>query len=305
LAWGGWERSAERSSRSAYLLKNLQAPKAWVGHLVHGTIETFLKKVRENPESAGELISAANLLHFARLRFEREWEASLNYNREGFIQDPKRYPRLDPHFYGDGVACNPEELWSVVETCLGRFVCEKAAALLALEPQNWLEIESAGEDGAPPSFQFDLEGRAFRVYCVLDFSSRCGEDFLILDWKTGGRDSRRLENHSLQLGTYVMYAGARWQAVPEAITLETAYLAEPQRGLRYHVQHGAELDVQMLRRSIAERLYDLISYFDDPKRSIARRDNFEARPGLGKCLHCSFRGMCVAAPREYRTLGRL
>jgi len=309
-AWNGWPGSkglfgegGKEGSKVAYLLKQLLAPRAWVGKLVHSTIEEFLKRYQANPVEILPLLTPKHMLAYARKRFETEWEASLNLNADSFLRDPKRHPRLDPHFYG--IECDPVPLWATVATCIQNFAAQKLPELLQTSPSDWLDIEAVDQDGAPPSFLFEVENVPVRIYSVVDFSLRCHEGYLIVDWKTGRRDSLKAESHKLQLGTYVLYAKARWQAVPEEILVETAYLAEPHPHLRFHRRPGAEIEMHALKQNITKRILEMWSFFDDPRSCLAQKANFTPRPSQAKCLHCAYRGICEAAPRACRTLGRI
>ena len=124
-----------------------------------------------------------------------------------------------------------------------------------------------------------------KVYVVLDFSFRDGDEIVIYDWKTGRSES---EDNTMQLACYSLYAMNRWGVSPEDVKTIEFNLAKNQ--IKEYHTGGIEVEdvCEHIRKSSREMLGMLVS----PEENKAEEENFPYTDNERSCRFCNFKKEC-------------
>lgn len=158
------------------------------------------------------------------------------------------------------------------------FHAPELAAVRAAEPRDFLACEELGS--------FDYDGT--KLYAVPDFAFRTPEGVTIIDWKSGmpRKDDR------FQLSVYALYAEARWEIDPRAVTCIDVYL--PDGKLEEARFARAELDE--VRGRIDTSLAAMRAVHFDADREEGDPDAFPQIPADSaesrECGFCNYRELC-------------
>ncbi len=271
-SWGGWERTAPREARQAYILKNLKNRWAWKGERVHHVIEHVLKSVRAGKPVPYEA-AAKHLTDLMRADF-RSSKAKKNQ------EDPKRNIGLFEHEYEKPVT---DETWKKIHDeaalCLKNFYGSAFFKELSGDDTgSWLAIE-------------DLEDYGFdraKIFVKLDFARKKDGVVEIYDWKTGKSDP---EGAKLQIGAYALYAMERWNVPLGDIR---AYLFNLSAPLPVPDRQAINEDLLALtRKAMTESIAAMRGLLADPVKNIPKpRENFPFTENVRLCDFCNFYKIC-------------
>ena len=144
-SWGGWDTSAPKEARLAYILKNLKNRWAWKGETVHHLVETVLKSLR-----AGKPLTAEAALADLTQVMRRDFRSSKD---KKYLQDPKRNLGLFEHEYQKPVS---DPVWKTIHdeasACLKNFMASSFyKELEADDKKDWLVIEDLEDFDFDPS----------------------------------------------------------------------------------------------------------------------------------------------------------
>jgi len=196
-SWGGWDKSAAKITRLAYVYKNLKNRWAWKGETVHHVIEYVLKSLRAN-----QPLSLEGALHNLNTTMRADFRSSKD---KKYFEDPKRNRGLFEHEYNRPITDAVwKEFHDSAAECVKNFYNSTLYKELEKDDKSsWLMIEDLEE--------FDLDG--IKIYVKLDFARKKDGIIEIYDWKTGKTDG----DTSLQMGTYSLYAMQKWKVPLEAV----------------------------------------------------------------------------------------
>lgn len=278
-SWGGWGWDATDEARQAYMLKKLSNRWAWVGTVVHETIETALGRVSSaarEQKAAWQRDELEPLLESVTGRMRRDFGGSRS---KRYHSRPAKILGLAEHEYGEDV---PSEEWAKTNrnalTALRTFfTSDLFGRIRESDPSRWLPIEQLE--------QFDFEGTG--VWAVLDFATRRPDDGIeIYDWKTGAVNPAA---NRPQLGCYTLYVEQRFGVGPENVENHLIYLGEELEEVTF-VLDAEELEATRakMRASIGE----MRALIRDPAKNIADVSDFPMTDDLAKCERCRFRRLC-------------
>ena len=280
-AWGGWNREGDPEARQAYVLKNLSNRWAWVGTVVHETIEGLLRRTLERAQDGMLVFETGGLdleaeLDAVTVRMRRDWVQS----RDGeYHFDPKRRCGLAEHEYREDV---PREEWRAMNQkardAVQAFLTSKLFEELDnSETTRWLPIEQLD--------QFVFEGTP--IWVVMDFARHTADDGIeIYDWKTGAVDP---EGNKPQLGCYTMYVGEKHGVPPERVQNALVYLGTSIDVVTFRL---TEDDLGATRAFIRESIGMMRARLRDKAANVAVRDDFALTDDVEKCATCVYRRLC-------------
>lgn len=271
-SWGGWDPSAPKLARMAYVLKNLKNRWAWKGETVHHVIEHVLKALR-----SGREIPLEEALAHLTDTMRRNYRSS---KAKKYLEDPKRNLGLFEHEYDRRVT---DAVWKEFHdssaACLRAFYGSALYKELRSEDKaGWLAIEDL-ED-----FQFD----GAKVYVKLDFARRKDGVVEIYDWKTGKDDAAAA---GVQMGAYALYAMQKWNVPLGSIR---AYLFN--LSVASPVPSPQALTEQLLvdtRKTMTESIAAMRTLLADPAKNVPLPvASFKYAENLRFCDFCSFYKIC-------------
>jgi len=267
--WGGWDFTADKRTRTIYILKQLQNRLMWAGSKVHDCIENTLNEIKYG---------------IGKIDIEQKIETTLDIMRKEFLSSKNKKYLTDPktcalfeHEYGLDVS---QEEWksnadNVVE-CLKKFFnSDVYEEISQLSDNQWLELEQFPF--------FNLED--FKIYTALDFAFRRNDEIIIYDWKTGKEDP---EKDKFQLACYGLFAFHKWYIKPKNINLVDFYLL----GGNQNEHKLSEFDLDKIQTQICSSIKRMQSLLDDSRANIANENKFCFTENSKICELCSFLKIC-------------
>jgi len=272
-SWGGWEKSAAREARQAYVLKNLKNRWAWKGETVHHIIENVLKSARIDKsiplEAALDELTQTMRRDYKSSKAKKNWE------------DPKKNTGLFEHEYEKPIS---DDVWKKVHDssagCLKNFYgSELYKELLADDKDQWLMIEDLEE--------FDFEGA--KIFVKLDFARRKDERIEIYDWKTGKEENGG--EPTVQIGAYAIYAMQKWKAPLEGLKAYLFNLSNP--APRPQEQILTESLIEKTKATMRGSIEAMSAMLEDVSKNIPKpRENFKFTDNTRLCDFCNFYKIC-------------
>ncbi len=277
-SWGGWEKSAAKEARLAYVLKNLKNRWAWKGETVHHIIENVLKSARIDKSIPLE-VALDELTHVMRRDYKSS-KAKRNW------EDPKKNRGLFEHEYEKPIS---DDAWKKVHDssveCLKNFYgSELYKELLADDKDPWLMIEDLEE--------FDFEGA--KIFVKLDFARRKGERIEIYDWKTGKEENGG--EPTVQIGAYAIYAMQKWKTPLEGLKAYLFNLSNPAPTPQEQIL--TEALIEKTKSTMRESIEAMRAMLEDASKNIPKpRENFKFTENTRLCNFCNFYKIC----EKYKT----
>ncbi len=271
VSWGGWDASAPKEARLAYILKNLKNRWAWKGETVHHVVEHTLKELR-----SGKAVNPPDVLAHLTEVMRANYRSSKS---KKYLNDPKKSLGLFEHEYEKPVA---DEVWKTIhdeaEACLRHFLNSDLYREFQMENKsNWLVIEDLEE------FEYDKA----KIYVKLDFARKKNGMIEIYDWKTGKDENEA----AVQMGAYAIYAMKKWSVPLDQIRTFLLYLSNDKPTAKEFKLNEALIEdtKKIMSQSIAsmrEQLIDPIRNIPKPREMFAFTDNDRF------CNNCNFKKMC-------------
>jgi hypothetical protein len=270
-SWGGWDPDAPAEARELYRLKNLTGLHLIAGDVVHRAIERALQDWARGREPDAEQVVA-----WCKGEMQKGMKES---QAELWREAPKRYVRLFEHHYGPPPTRETlKRIAHKVGTSVRNFFTSRSFALIReTDPDDWLPMETLDS--------FPFEGT--KVFAVPDFAARHDGAVLILDWKTGRPDPRNKD----QVVLYALFAAAKWDADPGAVSGAPVYLLE---GGDFQPTKVTPEDRERVASFMRESIASMKARLDDADANVASKERFEATPGHA-CRSCNYRGVCPDA----------
>ena len=277
-SWGGWEAPAGSEVRELYVLKKLSTRWQWAGSVVHEALKQLLEKAKLR----GVFDDVDVVVARTRDRARRQWGASRD---KAYWREASKIVGLAEHEYGDPV---PADEWKriydqVIEGGLRAFFASPTLEEIRRTPrEGWLTIDKL--DSWP------FEGS--KIWMAIDFAFRDGAGRVhVLDWKTG---KERGVDH-LQVGSYALYARAKWGVAADALTGGLVYLVGNGDGGAAGERVEVKVDEATLagceeemRASIAA----MKGLLRDRPRNVAAIEDFPQVEDREGCRRCVYRRPC-------------
>ena len=263
------------------MLKNLSNRWAWVGTVVHETIERLLRRILERAQD-GLLVFEAGDPHVeaeldaVTVRMRRDWVQS----RDGeYRAHPKRRCGLAEHEYNEPVSRDEWRAMNQKARDAVRAFLESALYrdLDASETSRWLPVEQLD--------QFLFEGTP--IWVVMDFARHAPDGGIeIYDWKTGTVNP---EANKPQLGCYTMYVGEKHGVQPRNVQNVLVYLGTAMEQVRFRL---TDQDLTDTRALIRESIGTMRARLRDKAANVAVREDFPMTVDTVKCATCVYRRLC-------------
>jgi hypothetical protein len=273
-SWGGWDKNhPDKTTRTLYVLKNLQNRWQWKGSTVHHEIERVLTELVSTGRLTAVEKSTNRVTEIMRsdFRFSRD---GLYWQKDGSLRN---VTALYEHEYKTGI---PDDIWKQTHDeavqCLESFFrSEVLEDIKKLPKEKIISIESM----TASAFSFNPE----KVFVKLDLAYLKGDNVEIVDWKTGAGESDRL-----QFLVYTIFAVEELEVPVEQISLtEYNLLGEGPRAHRFSTLEMNDA-VDYINNSIA----GMKSLLRDPQENIAVMTDFPRTKNERLCETCSFRKIC-------------
>jgi len=268
-SWGGWSDEIDERTRKIYILKQLQTRQMWAGNKVHECIEKVIKNIHDGIKTINTKQSINETLDIMRQEFK-------NSKKRKYLKEPKACALFE-HEYELKL---PDTEWKNtadhVIKCLNIFFdSDVYRSICQLSDEKWLEVEKFSY------FQYD----DIKVYVVLDFAFRNGDETVIFDWKTGKEEAG---NHKLQLACYGLYAIQQWGVKPEQIRTIEFYLSSGKQNGYYLT----DFELDPIHQYIENSIKAMKEILDNPQANIASEDRFSFSENEQVCQYCNYLKVC-------------
>lgn len=260
---------ADERTRALYIAKNLKSRHMWMGEVVHWAVEGVLRELKLGREARAE-----EVLKSTTERMRKDFKES----RDGlYRRNPKRHCGLYEHEYNvdvqDGVWFNLHER---ARSCILHLLESKILGeIKRIPPVDWLALEGL--------LDFNLEGD--KIYLKMDFAARVDGGVLIIDWKTGEQAD---VDSQVQLSCYGLYAVVMWHTRPDEVTTTEYNLATRTENRSRLLPANIDWIKHYIRSSVTA-MKELLA---DPKKNIAREDDFPFTDNELTCEWCNFKKLC-------------
>ncbi|MDA3874014.1 MAG: PD-(D/E)XK nuclease family protein [Kiritimatiellae bacterium] len=283
-AWGGWERTADPTCKTAYRLNKMTNRFCLYGVAAEDAVMWMLKQ-----HQAGTATTVEEAFdQVARPQLRKAWDES-----KGKVwRQVAKAACLHEHYYPQFCDLNDREIMDiiadVVKTCLSNFQKEVLPRLDGVTPDMEIPIAVVGK-GDPE--HFELEG--VKIYAIPDYVYVREGIWHIVDWKSG----KPKPEHGEQVALYALWAQIKHEVAPEQIHLILEYL---QSGERKEFQVTAE-DLVAVRERIRESVQDMAQYLQgaDIRANLPMpKVEWDMCYDPDLCRKCSFYELCRPELKE-------
>jgi len=233
-----------------------------IGGVVHKVIEVLLTRLKRTSREIDE----KKFFDFARRTAENHI----------------RTRKFEEVVYGDIDRVEVDALYPKVR--------ESLENLLASDRFAWLVDEAIISSDQwiidPPGYGETRIGD-FKVYCKVDFLFPVGDEYHIIDWKTGKSDA---DKHRKQLIGYSTWASYHFETDPTKVKPTIVYLHPDYQEVQetFNVFDLENFAIQV--RAETEEMYE---YCRDIEQNIPLdKSEFPMVDDQRICAHCNFRGVC-------------
>jgi hypothetical protein len=252
-----------------YRLKYLQNGYLLLGEVCHEAAAIVIRQWaygKRKPVVAEVIKIARNLLNQAYKQSK---------NKAEWWERPHKRKMLFEMYYGDelppGLVDDIKERLPLImenllkSTSLKEFMEEPTSELIEVEQMR----------------DFNVNGT--KVYVKVDWIYRIGEQWVVVDWKTGQEKSEE------QLKLYALYVNRIYHVPLEKIQLRTEYLLTGQC-----VHHEvSEQDLNSSLEKVEKSMAEMKRYLADPEQNIPQEmSSFPRTHEEEKCRWCNFREIC-------------
>ncbi|QOR34667.1 PD-(D/E)XK nuclease family protein [Clostridium sp. 'deep sea'] len=270
--WNGWEFDADERTKQIYRLKKIQNCYTLSGQLLHEQIKNVFNYRVDNPQT---------MLTAIRTSLNDSVKNSI-HKKSYWQQKPNRLTMLHEYYYGKGINKQlGNQIIDRMKTCLTNFFKSdiyhdfKAGTIKIIE----------NEEQGFPHFTFN----DYKIYCILDMLYKKGDNYYIVDWKTG---KPAAEENRRQMVVYALYVLSQYQNISLAnIKGINKYLLSGET-IEYNFTSEDVVDCRdMLENSITK----MENYLENKEQNQPKNELvFEANVGR-HCKMCNFVGICQEA----------
>jgi len=193
-----------------------------------------------------------------------------------------RTRKFEEVVYGDMAEVEVDALYPKVR--------ESLENLVASDRFDWLVNEAISSSDEwiidPPGYGETRIG-ALKVYCKVDFLFPAGDEYHIIDWKTGKPDA---DKHRKQLIGYSTWASYHFETDPTKVKPKIVYLHPEYQEVQetFNVFDLENFAIQV--RAETEEMYE---YCRDIEQNIPLdKAEFPMVDDQRICAYCNFRGIC-------------
>jgi len=277
-SWGGWENSAEETTKKLYMLKNITTLPMLAGDVVHKMISIVLESWKKRYE-----ISVEKAENQIINNFRRAWRESKNCEWE---KSPKWKTNLFEHYYEENPSKDRllEIKDTLVESIHGFYLSESFDFIKTLSTQEWLSKEKMD------TFDF----HATKIWCVVDFAVRHTERVYIYDWKTG----KKTPEDEVQLSIYALYAREKWDVDLKDLRLIDVYL-------KHHLSPKIKPNRTIVTKTenmINDSIFNMKELLDDEFENKASIGKFPMVDNNWVCSYCKYKEVCY--PDSWKKLSK-
>ena len=243
-------------------LKELTTFHLEVGNIVHDIIESFLKRLQKSTSNIDE----QRFFDFARTMTQR------SFSTKTFLEC----------YYHQRETMDTLQAQERIEHCLRTFLSSPIYSWIFMKAvtnrENWM-IE--------PSGYGETRLRGVKAYCKMDFLFPVDNEIVILDWKTGKKNSYK---HSQQLIGYAAAASSNFGIPWKTFFPKVIYL--------YPTYNELELS---LKEEDFDRFFDMVhvqtsemhAFCEDVEKNIPLpMERFPLSPAEHTCKYCNYQGLC-------------
>jgi PD-(D/E)XK nuclease superfamily len=255
-------------------LKNLTSFPLEIGNVVHDVLEAFLRRLQKSDSDIDE----RRFIGFARQK------AQDYFSSKTFIED----------YYESLEAPSFDEAFVKISKCLDNFIKSPCFSWIFMKAitnkENWL-IE-------PPGFgETRLNG--LKAYCKMDFLFPVGNEFHILDWKTGNKDHYK---HSNQLIGYAAATHNNFNVPWKDIFPKIVYLFPEFEEFELDLKEDVSLFFDKVKRQTEE----MYAFCADVNQNIPLPiEAFALSPSKSACTFCNFQELCFSKKGFPKTNGEV
>lgn len=277
-SWEGWKKdSADNTTRTLYVLKNLINRKIWKGDAVHKEISRTLKSY----ESTGRFSNYENSVKRTTNIMRQEFRFSKSKSYWDTHRSLRKVNALFEHEYDLEIADDEWiENYKDVLKCLNNFhKSDISSELKDIDTQQIVTIDSI----TPTPFDFNNE----TIYVNLDLAYKIDNRVKIVDWKTGSGES-----NPLQFVVYTFHANDFFKIPLEDITvIEYNLLYDKKIIYSYSAQ-----DISEAKQYIENSINEMKSYLYDADNNSAEILDFPRTDENWRCENCNFKKICFELP---------
>lgn len=248
-------------------LKELGSIPLAIGIAVHEVIQTLLSRLMRTAQD-----------------IDREQFFDFSYRETKHRAEAGTFHEV---YYGEREAVEVEDLYPRVQTCLDN--------LLASDRYRWLVEEAspnAGEWVIEPPGYGETRMQGMKVYFKVDFLFPIGDQWHILDWKTGKQDP---EKHRKQLVGYSAWTSYHFEVEAGQVVPTIAYLYPEYQEVE---EVFNQFDLEQFAVQVRAETEEMQEYCRDVEQNIPiDKTEFPLVDDPRICSHCEFRGLCF--PDQY------
>jgi len=233
-----------------------------IGNVVHDVLEAFLRRLQKDDSAIDE----SRFFDYARKKTGEYFGAKT------FMET----------YYGGVPSIDTDAAFEKISQCLQNFISSPIYSWMFMKAitnkQNWMiEPEGYGETR--------LNG--LKAYSKMDFLFPVDDEIIILDWKTGKKDTYK---HGHQLISYAAAAstnfGIPWNSFyPKIVYLYPAF-EEFELSL-------TEKDFEHLFQTVQAQTEEMYGYCSNVEKNIPRDINhFPQTPSTNMCKYCNYQELC-------------
>jgi CRISPR/Cas system-associated exonuclease Cas4 (RecB family) len=242
-------------------LKELTSFPLEVGNVVHDVMEDFLKRLQKSDSNIDE----NRFFEFAVAK-TREY-----FQSKTFIES-----------YYNGQTVDTDRAAAAVAICVKNFMGSPIYNWIFMKAitnrNNWM-IEPGGYG------ETRLNG--LKAYCKMDFLFPVDNQIIIIDWKTGRKDTYK---HSQQLIGYAAATSANFHIAANTIFPKIVYLSPQFEEFEIKLGENAFADFYKRIKQQTEEMYGLCQNVE--KNIPLPIASFPKNPSASICPYCNFQELC-------------
>ena len=256
--YGKFDKNANQIS----LLKRLTSIPLEIGNITHDVIAELLKMVRKDVLK----VKYKSLIDFSERECKRQLKEKCFFEK----------------YYRQKEEVNLDDLFPKVKSCLDSFRQSKW--------KNWLFEEGIKESEKwiiEPAGYGETRVGGLKAYLKVDFIFPKDERVVVLDWKTGKKNSAKHEN---QLIGYVYYASKQFEVGVDSIDAHIIYLGDEYGESKARVN---EFDTSRFEDKVRKETEDMYEYCSDiEENNPLPREEFQMVENLNICKFCNYKELC-------------
>lgn len=256
--YGKFDKNAKQIS----FLKRLTSIPLEIGNITHDVIAELLKMVRKDVLK----VKYKSLIDFSERECKRQLKEKCFFEK----------------YYKQKEEVHLDDLFPKVKSCLDSFRQSKW--------KNWLFDEGIKESEKwiiEPAGYGETRVGGLKAYLKVDFIFPKDERVVVLDWKTGKKDSAKHEN---QLVGYVYYASKQFEVGVDSIDAHIIYLGYEYDESKADVN---EFDISRFEDKVKKETKDMYEYCRDiEENNPLPKEEFQMVENLNICKFCNYKELC-------------